>query len=138
MSVSYTHLDVYKRQDRDGLPRGAVSVKGLTSRVSFRRDDKSQWLKWSEADFREPQNWAHSIGYDGSIFGFGYRERGSVALAKSRLTVAMLRLDERGQAQQILASRDDVDMSAPIFDPVAKKLVGARFYGCLLYTSRCV
>ena len=115
--------------DRDGMPRGAVSVKGLTSRVSFRRDDKSPWAKWSEADFREPQNWAHSIGYDGSIIGFGYRERGSVSSAKSRLTLAMLRLDERGQAQQVLASRDDADMAAPIFDPVAKKLVGARFYG---------
>ena len=115
--------------DRDGMPRGAVSVKGLTSRVSFRRDDKSAWAKWSEADFREPQNWAHSVGYDGTIIGFGYRERGAVSAAKSRLTLAMLRLDERGVAQQVLASRDDADMSAPIFDPVAKKLVGARFYG---------
>ncbi|MEQ1594084.1 MAG: S9 family peptidase [Casimicrobium sp.] len=115
--------------DRDGMPRGAVSVKGLTSRVSFRRDDKSPWAKWSEADFREPQNWAHSVGYDGTIIGFGYRERGAVSAAKSRLTLAMLRLDERGIAQQVLSSRDDADMSAPIFDPVAKKLVGARFYG---------
>ncbi len=115
--------------DRDGVPRGAVSSKGLLSRVSYRRDDKASWTKWSEVDFRESQSWPSAISYDGSIIGFGYRERGAVAASKSRLTVAMLRLDERGQTQQILASRDDADMAAPIFDPVAKKLVGARFFG---------
>lgn len=115
--------------DREGQPRAAFSSKGTTSRVFYRRDGKTAWSKWWEGDFREPANWAHSIGYDGSIIGFGLRDRSPGALANTRLTSAMLRLDERGQAQQVLASRDDFDLTQPVYDPVAKKLVGAGYIG---------
>lgn len=115
--------------DRDGQPRAAFSTKGTTSRVFYRRDNKSSWSKWFEGDFREPASWAHSIGYDGSIVGFGLRDRLPATMANTRLTSAMLRLDERGQTQQVLASRDDFDLTQPVFDPVAKKLVGAAYVG---------
>ncbi len=115
--------------DRDGQPRAAFSAKGTTSRVFYRRDNKSSWSKWFEGDFREPASWAHSIGYDGSIVGFGLRDRSPATMASTRLTSAMLRLDERGQTQQVLASRDDFDLTQPVFDPVAKKLVGAAYVG---------
>lgn len=115
--------------DREGQPRAAFSSKGTTSRVFYRRDGKAAWVKWSEGDFREPASWAHSVGYDGSIIGFGLRDRTPATLANTRLTSAMLRLDERGQTQQVLASRDDFDLTQPIFDPVAKKLVGSAYIG---------
>lgn len=115
--------------DREGQPRAAFSSKGTTSRVFYRRDGKAAWVKWSEGDFREPASWAHSIGYDGSIIGFGLRDRSPATLANTRLTSAMLRLDERGQTQQVLASRDDFDLTQPVFDPVAKKLVGSAYIG---------
>jgi dipeptidyl aminopeptidase/acylaminoacyl peptidase len=115
--------------DRDGQPRAAFSSKGTTSRVFYRKDGKAAWSKWWEGDFREPATWAHSIGYDGGVIGFGLRDRSPATLAGSRLTSAMLRLDERGQPQQVLASRDDYDVTQPIYDPVAKKLVGAGYVG---------
>lgn len=115
--------------DRDGIPRGAVSSKGPVNRVFYRRDDKSPWIKWSEGDFREPAGWPHSIGYDGSIFGFGLKDRSEARLASSRLTAALLRFDERGQTQAVLAHRDDYDLLYPVFDPVAKKLAGVGYRG---------
>lgn len=120
---------MYWALDRDGVPRGAVSGKGTVNRVYYRRDDKSPWLKWSETDFRESSNWPHSIGYDGSIIGFGLRERVGAIPANSRLTAALLRLDERGQTQAVLAHRDEYDLLYPVFDPVAKKLVGVGYRG---------
>ncbi len=121
--------------DRDGLPRAAYSSKGTQARVFYRRDDKAPWVKWFEGDFREPTSWVSAIGYDGSIIGLGYRDRVAAstaaiaAPASSRMTAALLRLDERGQSQQVLAARDDYDMGQPVFDPVAKKLVGATYVG---------
>jgi len=115
--------------DRDGQPRGAMSSKGIASRVYFRRDDKAGWSKWFDGDFREPANWPQAVGYDGTIIGFGPRDRSAAALATSRMTQAMLRLDDKGQTLQVLASRDDYDMLQAVFDPVAKKLVGAFYVG---------
>ncbi len=115
--------------DRDGLPRAAFSSKGTQTRVFYRRDEKSAWLKWFEGDFREPVSWVSAIGYDGGIIGFGLRDKSAAAMANSRQTAALLRLDEQGQTQQVLASRDDYDMAQPVFDPVAKKLVGASYIG---------
>ena len=115
--------------NREGMPRAALSSKGTQSRVFYRRDDKSPWIKWFEGDFREPTSWVASIGYDGAIIGFGLRDRSPAALATSRQTAALLRLDEQGQTQQVLAASDDYDMAAPVFDPVARKLVGASYVG---------
>lgn len=115
--------------DREGQPRAAFSSKGTTSRVFYRKDGKSAWSKWWEGDFREPATWAHSISYDGSVVGFGLRDRSPATLTGSRLTSAMLRLDERGQPQQVLASRDEYDVTQPVYDPVARKLVGAGYVG---------
>jgi dipeptidyl aminopeptidase/acylaminoacyl peptidase len=115
--------------DRDGLPRAAVSSKGTQTRVFYRRDEKSAWIKWFEGDFREPASWVSAVGYDGSIIGFGQREKSAAAMVNTRQTAALLRLDEQGQTQQVLAARDDFDMAQPVFDPVAKKLVGAAYIG---------
>ncbi len=115
--------------DRDGVPRGALSSKGPVNRVFYRRDDKSPWIKWSEADFREPASWPHSIGYDGSIVGFGLKDRSAATLASSRLTAALLRFDDRGQTQAVLAHRDEYDLMYPVYDPVAKKLAGVGYRG---------
>ena len=115
--------------DREGLPRAAYSSKGTQSRVFYRRDEKSAWGKWFEGDFREPASWVTAIGYDGAIIGFGLRDKAAGALASSRQTAALLRLDEQGQTQQVLASRDDYDMAQPVFDSVAKKLVGVSYTG---------
>ena len=115
--------------DRDGMPRAAYSSKGTQVKVFYRRDDKSAWVKWSEGDFREPLTWVSAVGYDGHIIGLGLRDRSAATLANTRLTSALLRLDERGQTQQVLASRDYYDIAQPVFDPVAKKLVGAAYVG---------
>ncbi len=115
--------------DRDGLPRAALSSKGTQSRVYYRRDEKSAWIKWFDGDFREPASWVSAVGYDGGIIGFGLRDKSPATLANSRQTAALLRLDEQGQTQQVLASRDDYDMAQPVFDPLAKKLVGAAYIG---------
>ena len=115
--------------DREGLPRAAYSSKGTQSRVFYRRDEKSAWGKWFEGDFREPASWVTAIGYDGAIIGFGLRDKAAGALANLRQTAALLRLDEQGQTQQVLASRDDYDMAQPVFDSVAKKLVGVSYTG---------
>ena len=115
--------------DREGLPRAAYSSKGTQSRVFYRRDEKSAWGKWFEGDFREPASWVTAIGYDGAIIGFGLRDKAAGALPGSRQTAALLRLDEQGQTQQVLASRDDYDMAQPVFDSVAKKLVGVSYTG---------
>ena len=115
--------------DRDGMPRAAYSSKGTQARVFYRHDEKSVWVKWFEGDFREPMNWISAVGYDGSIIGTGLRDRTAATLASTRLTSALLRLDERGQTQQVLASRDDYDIAQPVFDPVTKKLVGAAYIG---------
>lgn len=115
--------------DRDGMPRAAYSSKGTQAKVFYRHDEKSAWVKWFEGDFREPANWVAAVGYDGSIVGLGLRDRSAAALASTRLTSALLRLDERGQTQQVLASRDEYDIAQPVFDPVAKKLVGVAYIG---------
>ena len=115
--------------DRDGMPRAAVSSKGTQSRVFYRRDDKSPWVKWFDGDFREPASWVAAIGYDGGIVGFGLRDKSSSAVAGNRQTAALLRLDEQGQTQQVLVANDDYDMAQAVFDPVAKKLVGASYVG---------
>ena len=115
--------------DRDGLPRAALSSKGTQSRVFYRHDEKSAWIKWFDGDFREPASWVSAVGYDGGIIGFGLRDKSPATVANSRQTAALLRLDEQGQTQQVLASRDDYDMAQPVFDPVAKKLVGAAYIG---------
>ena len=115
--------------DRDGLPRAAYSSKGTQARVFYRRDGKAPWVKWFDGDFREPASWVSAIGYDGAIIGLGLRERSAATLSNTRLTAALLRLDERGQLQQVLAARDDYDMAQPVFDPVAKKLVGVSYIG---------
>ena len=114
--------------DRDGMPRAAVSAKGTQTRVFYRRDDKAPWLKWFDGDFREPASTVAAVGYDNSIFGLGLRDRATPA-AGSRMTAALLKLDERGQTQQVMAARDDYDVSHPIFDPVTKKMVGAAYTG---------
>jgi dipeptidyl aminopeptidase/acylaminoacyl peptidase len=113
--------------DRDGQPRAAYSSKGIQARVFYRRDDKAPWQKWFDGDFREPASWVTAVGYDGGIIGLGLRDKAAASNPANRLTSALLRLDERGQTQQVLAFRDDVDISNPVFDPVAKKLVGASF-----------
>ena len=116
--------------DREGQPRAAISVKATTTRTFYRRDEKSPWSKWFEGDFREPASSAVAIGYDGALIGLGLRDKSVTAAAGgSRLMAALLRLDERGQTQQVLASRDDADILHPVFDPVAKRLVGAAFTG---------
>ena len=116
--------------DRDGQPRAAISVKATTTRTFYRRDEKSPWSKWFEGDFREPASGAVAIGYDGAVIGLGLRDKSATAAASgSRLTAALLKLDERGQTQQVLASRDDADISHPVFDPVAKRLVGGAYTG---------
>ena len=116
--------------DREGQPRAAISVKATTTRTFYRRDEKSPWSKWFEGDFREPASGAVAIGYDGAVIGLGLRDKSATAAASgSRLTAALLKLDERGQTQQVLASRDDADISHPVFDPVAKRLVGGAYTG---------
>ena len=62
------------------------------------------------------------------FFGFGLKDRSEARLASSRLTAALLRFDERGQTQAVLAHRDD-DLLYPVFDPVAKKLAGVGYRG---------
>jgi dipeptidyl aminopeptidase/acylaminoacyl peptidase len=114
--------------DREGMPRAALTSKGTLTRVFYRRDEKSPWLKWFEGDFREPASWVSAVGYDGGIIGFGLRDK-STAMANTRQTAALLRLDEQGQTQKVLASHDDYDMAQPVFDPVTKKLVGASYLG---------
>jgi dipeptidyl aminopeptidase/acylaminoacyl peptidase len=106
--------------DRDGVPRGAISQKGTRTKVLYRRDEKSPWIVWSDGDFRDPVSWLCCVAHDGALIGLAYTDK-TIA---SRLTTAMVRLDERGQTQQVLAARADVDMQSPIFDPVSKKLVG--------------
>ncbi len=113
--------------DREGVPRGALSMKGTIARVFYRADEKSPWVKWSEGDFREPANGAVAVGYDGAIYGLGLRDK--KAFAGTRATAALLRLDEKGQTQSVLASRDDYDMVAPVFDPVSRKLAGVWWHG---------
>ena len=115
--------------DRDGLPRAALSGKGTQSRVFYRRDVQSPWIKWFDGDFRGPLIRVSAIGYDGAIIGFGLRDKSVAAMVNTRQTSALLRLDEQGQTQQVLAARDDYDMAQPVFDPVAKKLVGASYVG---------
>ena len=116
--------------DRDGQPRAAISVKVTTTRTFYRRDEKSPWSKWFEGDFREPSSTAVAIGYDGAVVGLGLRDKSTASSAGGlRLTAALIKLDERGQTQQVLASRDDADITHPIFDPVAKRLVGAAYTG---------
>ena len=116
--------------DREGLPRAATSVKATTAKTFYRRDEKSPWAKWFEGDFREPTSGAVAIGYDGAVIGLAYRDKsGALPSSGSRLTAALVKLDERGQTQQVLASRDDADMSHPVFDPVTKRLVGAAYTG---------
>ena len=106
--------------DRDGMPRAAHSSKGTQVKVLYRRDEKLAWIKWSEGDFREPLSWVSAVGYDGNIVGLGLRDRSVATLANTRLTSALLRLDERGQTQQVLASRDSYDFTQPVLDPVEK------------------
>ena len=115
--------------DRDGLPRAALSSKGTQSRVFYRRDVQSPWIKWFDGDFREPLTWISAIGYDGGIIGFGLSDKATGATVNARQTAALLRLDEQGQTQQVLAASDDYDLAQPVFDPVAKKLVGASYIG---------
>jgi dipeptidyl aminopeptidase/acylaminoacyl peptidase len=107
--------------DREGVPRGALSVKGTRARVLYRRDDKAAWTKWTDADFRELVSVPCCVGYDGAIVGLGYPDKP----ANPRTTAALVRLDERGQIQQVLAARPEHDILQPVYDPVAKKLVGA-------------
>ena len=111
--------------DRDGNPRGAISQKGTRVRVSFRRDDKSPWVKWTDGDFRDMVPSINAIGYDGAIIGLGYTDKP----ANARMTSALVRLDERGQIQQTLVSRTETDVLCAVFDPLAKKLVGGA--GCI-------
>ena len=116
--------------DREGQPRAATSLKATTVKTFYRRDEKSPWLKWFEGDFREPASTAVAIGYDGAAVGLGLRDKSSALTASgSRLTTALIKIDERGQTQQVLASRDDADITHPLFDPVAKRLVGAAYTG---------
>ena len=116
--------------DREGQPRAATSLKATTAKTFYRRDEKSPWSKWFEGDFREPSSTAVAIGYDGAVIGLGFRDKsGALSATGPRLTAALIKLDERGQTLQVLASRDDADMSHPIFDPVAKRLVGAAYTG---------
>ena len=119
--------------DRDGQPRAAISVKATTTKTFYRRDEKSPWTKWFEGDFREPTAIASAVGYDGAVIGLGLREKGGLSVSSgssgARLTSALVKLDERGQTQQVLVSRDDADITHPVFDPVAKRLVGAAYTG---------
>lgn len=115
--------------DRDGVPRAAYSRKGTQARVFYRSATTAPWVKWFDGDFREPASWVSAIGYDGSIVGLGLREKVTPGSGNNRLTAAMLRLDDRGQTQQVLASRDEYDMAHPVFDPIGKKLVGAAYAG---------
>ena len=116
--------------DREGQPRAATSVKATTAKTFYRRDEKSPWSKWFEGDFREPSSTAVAIGYDGAVIGLGFRDKsGALSATGPRLTAGLIKLDERGQTLQVLVSRDDADMSHPIFDPVAKRLVGAAYTG---------
>jgi dipeptidyl aminopeptidase/acylaminoacyl peptidase len=107
--------------DRDGTPRGAVSQKGTRTRVSYRRDDKSSWVKWTDGDFRDPVAAPCCVAHDGAIIGIAYPNQ----VTSPRMTSALVRLDERGQVQQVLATRPEHDVLSPVFDPIAKKLVGA-------------
>jgi dipeptidyl aminopeptidase/acylaminoacyl peptidase len=111
--------------DREGVPRAAVTLKGTRARVLYRKDEKSPWIRWSESDFRDPVSIPCCVGYDGSIVGLGYPDKP----ANPRMTAALVRLDERGQMLQTLASRTDHDMLQPVYDPVAKKLVGVTMLG---------
>ncbi|MBL8310967.1 MAG: S9 family peptidase [Burkholderiales bacterium] len=113
--------------DRAGVPRGAISMKGTTARTYYRADEKSPWVKWSDGDFREPANGAVAIGYDGAIYGLGLRDR--KVIAGTRGTASLLRLDDKGQTQAVLASRDEYDMISPIFDPLSRKLAGVWWNG---------
>ncbi len=115
--------------DQQGRPRAAYSTKGTQVKQFYRRDENAPWTTTFEGDFRDPANWISAVGYDGSLIGFGLRDRSPVALASSRLNTAVVRLDERGQTQQVLASRDEYDMTGVVFDPVSKKLVGATSTG---------
>ncbi len=115
--------------DQEGRPRAAYSTKGTQVKQFYRRDEKSPWSTTFDGDFREPANWVSAVSYDGTLIGFGLKDRSPAALAGSRLTNAVIRLDEQGQTQQVLASRDDYDMTGVVFDPVSKKLVGAMSTG---------
>ena len=115
--------------DQEGRPRAAYSTKGTQVKQFYRRDDKAPWTPTFEGAFREPANWVSAVSYDGTLIGFGLRDRTQAASTNSRLTSAVVRLDEQGQTQQVLASRDDYDMTGFVFDPVSKKLVGAMSTG---------
>jgi dipeptidyl aminopeptidase/acylaminoacyl peptidase len=114
--------------DREGVPRAAISQKGTRTRVSYRRDDKSPWVVWTDGDFRDPVPAPITVGYDGAIIGLGYPEKITGGANNSRMTAALVQLSDRGQIQQMLASRADTDVTQAVFDPVAKKLVGARSF----------
>ena len=101
--------------DRDGIPR-AVSNKGPVNRVFYRRDDKSPWIKWSEGDFgNRPAGRIRSVMT--AVFLASASRTGEARLASSRLTAALLRFDERGQTQAVLAHRDVMTCSIPSSTP---------------------
>ena len=110
--------------DRDGVPRAALTRKGLIDRVAYRRDDRSPWQRWAESDFREPSALPLAIDGEGAIIGLA--PRGG---ADPRQTAALVRLDERGQTVAVLAQSDEFDAQAPVFDPRTKRLVGVRYRG---------
>ena len=59
-AVSYTHLDVYKRQDEDGVPRHAHKRSANSFGKAFRLN----------VEGCDPRHSFHHIGTDGSLYVF--------------------------------------------------------------------
>ena len=107
--------------DRLGNPRGAMTANNLTRQTHYRATAEGIWGKWAEGDFREPLTFPVAVDYDGSIIGMAYRNVGG----SPRDTQALVRLSATGAVTQVLAANPDYDVQEPVFDPVAKRLVGA-------------
>ena len=147
MSVSYTHLDVYKRQEQDRLSSNTARLEKLFSSTGTQVDDYADVLG-SKLVSAIKNGTANSDQMKTAIEKIGKSATGGKADIR-QLTDALDTVDDgeaiRNLIEELKQAGDAAQDTAEDVGQIAENTKGAalmqtadQLSACLLYTSRCV
>ena len=122
--VSYTHLDVYKRQDMDYVDDDMVDIDAMQKKLSSYKG------KTSTAS-PSPEEWERAFGNDDIIFCITITSGLSGTYNSALAAKGKYESEHKGSRVFIIDSLS----TGPEIELIAEK---AQELICLLYTSRCV
>ena len=163
--VSYTHLDVYKRQDLDSKKDNSLTYETVSGRKVYQVISGNSWddlvKNYTDLTGKQPMLPRWSLGNFSSKFGYHTQQQTVETIEKFRaekIPVDAIILDLywfgksiQGTLGNFAWDKDNFPKPQQMIDDLRKNNVetvlitepfvidtSLRFQDCLLYTSRCV